>query len=128
MSASKVLGKNVVLKLFNSDGYYIIYCAQDVSVSLDTEQLPATSFGSGGWKSNKPSRSSFGIDISGITYVKDSADSSWVSFELTQAQVRQSGLNFLLTLTNENGNNQEFSGHVNVVSTSMTGVAAGGQF
>lgn len=123
MSESKVQGKNVVLTAYNIDGYYGFYCAQSVDLTIETEQLPATNINGGGFRGNKPGKTSWEINLSGVLFVRDTSDKNWTHADLTSEQARKSGLDLKILFTNESGNYEQFTGHANPQSTTASGNA-----
>jgi hypothetical protein len=123
MSESKVQGRNVVLTAYNIDSYYGVYCAQSVDFTTETEQLPATSINGAGWKGNKPGKTSWEINLTGVLFVRDTSDKNWTFADLTTEQARKNGLDLKLVYTNENGNYEQFTGHANPQSITGSGTA-----
>lgn len=123
MSESKVQGKNVVLTAYNVDGHYGFYCAQSVEFTIETEQLPATNVNEGGWKGNKPGKTSWEINLSGVLFVRDTSDRNWTFADITTEQARKNGLELKLVYTSENGNYEQFTGHANPQTITGSGTA-----
>lgn len=123
MSESKVQGKNAILKAFNVDGYYVFYCAQTVELNIEVEQLPATNINGGGYKGNKPGKTSWEINLSGVMFVRDTSDLNWTAADLWTEQARKNGLDLQLLFTNDNGNYEQFTGHGNPATTNAYGTA-----
>lgn len=121
MSESKVQGKNVVLTAYNIDGYKGFYCAQSIEFTTETEQLPATNVNEGGWKGNKPGKTNWEINLSGVLFVRDTSDKNWTFADLTTESARKNGLDLKLVFTNENGNYEQFTGHANPQTTTGSG-------
>lgn len=128
MSASKVIGKNVVVKVMRilDADYFGFYCAQEVSINFQTDQIPATGPDSGSYKRFKPGRTAWDVTLTGITFIKDVSDSLWTAFDLTDEQARQNGLDVLITFTNDNGAVETFQGRMNPETTGISGSASGG--
>lgn len=128
MSASKVKGRNVVLKAMRvlDATYYGFYCAQEVTFEVTTEQMPATGPDSGSFRRFKPGKTSWRITLTGVTFVKDISDSLWDPFDLTDEQARQEGVGLQIIYTNENGATEDFQGHANPENVSITGSTPGG--
>lgn len=128
MSASKVQGKDVVLRAKREadDTYYGFYCAQEVSVNIQVEQMAATSVNSGSFKRNKPGRASWDFTFSGLAQIKDpGADSLWTLYELMDEQARLEGLDLLVIFTSSEGETQTFSGHANPETLGLSGLVGG---
>lgn len=121
MSVTKVQGRSVVLWAFNTDSYYNIWCGQDVSISFDTEELPASSINSGSFSNVVAGRTKWNITFNGVTMVKDGPDSGFTAFDLVTELARRQGLELYLVFTNEKGNTASFQGHAFPNSVQING-------
>jgi hypothetical protein len=125
MSYSPVQGRNVILRAKRVDNiYYGFYCAQEVRISFQTDQVAATGPNVGSFRRFKPGRTSWSVDFTGVAFMKTNSDSSWEAYELTDEQARMEGLDLLITFTDDAGNTQTFSGHANPETTQIFGRVA----
>lgn len=123
MSSSKVQGKNAILTIYNVDDYYPAYCAQTVEITIETEQLLSTNVSGGGFEGNKPGKTRWWVDLSGVHFIRDTSDRNWTIADFSTEQARKNGVDIKLVFTNENGNYEQFTGHANPQTTNINGVA-----
>lgn len=113
-----IQGKNVVLKIFNLDGYYALICAQTVSIKINVEQLPATAVNGGGARAFKPGKYTWTMDLSGVLAI---APGNFNGFDMTTEQARLNGFDLLIRFTSNAGDTRDYFGHANPSSTEQTG-------
>lgn len=117
--AAPVQGKDVVLLAYNQDGYYPFACAQELTLTVDTEQLPATSVNSGTYRRKKPGLSDWKVSLSGLTYLRDQNAVKYFVLDTLLQQIRLEGLQVQFVFTDGDGYSRTLSGHVTISSTQV---------
>lgn len=116
-------GKKWVLQLYKSDGFYPIECVSEASLTVNTELLPSTSINSGSYRAFQPRLNDAEISVSGVWFLKGKAVSSWVALDLILEQVRQTGVDFRFTATDEGGFVRRVEGHAFIYTSTYSGAA-----
>lgn len=119
--ADVLQGKDCVLMAYKDGGYYPFVCAQTVDFNLSTELLPSTSINSGTYRTFQPRLSEWGISLSGVTRLRDTSASAVFVLDTIADQVRQSGMDIRLLLTDEGGYVRRLEGHVYIPQSNITG-------
>jgi predicted secreted protein len=114
---SLVQGRNVLLKVFKTDGYYSIACNSSCTLNMAIDELETTFLGSGAQKTYIPNRVSQSLQGSGPIYLADS---------LTAADIRNYAMNRSLIqwsfeLTDNDANTVSYTGTGFFTSVDITG-------
>lgn len=118
-----IQGKDAVLEIFVTDGYYPILCAIDFTLATEPEFITKTGPTSGLFREFQKRIEGWSVQLNGLTKVENGTTISW--FYLIQTAVRRAVQQIRITFTDSEGDTMVFTGSVLIGAQTITGPVSG---
>lgn len=111
-----IQGKDAIL-YFEKEGYIPFACATEITIGIDTEDMPVRTIGDGNYKKSRYQTTGYNITLGGVIAFDDQKETSW---DLLDNQLGYVHLNYRCTFTSSTGKIKSIQGQVKVTNSQIS--------